>query len=178
MPSYDEKEKEVLELEVRRKIFNVVRNFAGCHLREIQRTAKMSFGGVSYHLAYLERHQLIKTEKDGRNIRYFPMNLSFEDERLLSLLRQKSVRTMLLFIFSNEGCTHIQIVSSLKLSASTITWHLKKLLLSGIISENKMGKFKTYILNIPKARIMNLLIFYRESFLDKLVDGLIDLWEY
>ena len=137
----------------------------------------MSFGSVSYHLSYLKKHKLIKEEKDGNNVRYFPLDVPIGEEKLLMLLRQRSVRTILLFIFANEGCSHQQIVSSIRLSPSTITWHLKKLLDSEIIKSNKEGKYKKYFLNVSKKKIMDLLISYRESFFDNLVNGLIELWE-
>ncbi len=34
-----------------------------------------------------------------------------------------------------------------------------------------------YSLSIPKERIIKLLITYRESFLDNLVEGFLELWE-
>ncbi|HSU72321.1 MAG TPA: winged helix-turn-helix transcriptional regulator [Candidatus Binatia bacterium] len=169
--------KEILELDVRRRIFDIVRSFAGCHLREIQRSARLSFGSASYHLSYLEKHHLIKAEKYGKHVRYFSQDVSADDGQLLSLLRQKSVRSILVFLVLHEGCTHQEIVSALGLSASTITWHVKKLLDARIVAVRTRGKFNSYSLIVPKERIMTLLISYKESFLDKLVDGLIDAWE-
>ena len=130
---YTKEQQEVLELEIRRKIYEIVTQCAGCHFREIQRAAKLSFGSVSYHLSYLRKHNLIREEKDGKNVRYFPLDISGEQKKLLTLLRQRSLRNILLFIFSNEGCSHQKIVSSVKLSPSTTTWHLKKLIFSFIL---------------------------------------------
>jgi predicted transcriptional regulator len=137
----------------------------------------MSFGLVSYHISYLIKHNLVREEKDGHYIRYFPANGHITDEKLLSLLRQRSVRTILLFIVTHEGCNHQEISSSVNLSPSTTTWHLKKLLDSDIIISDKKDKCKAYSLNIPKEEIVGLLKEYRESFFDSLVDGLIDLWK-
>lgn len=166
-----------MNLESRRKIYDVVHDNAGSHLREIQRVAGMSFGLVSYHISYLLKHNLIREEKDGHYIRYFPADANSNDEKLLSLLRQRSVRTILLFIVTHEGCNHQEISSSVHLSPSTTTWHLKKLLERNIITANKKDKCKIYHLNIPKEEIVDLLREYRASFFDSLVDGLIDLWE-
>ena len=178
MPSNSyEEQPAALQLEARKKIFDVVRKNAGCHLREIQRVAGLSFGSASYHLSYLKKHNLINEETDGKNIRYFPLDFPVKNEKLLMLLRQRSVRTILLFIFGNEGGTHQQITSSVKLSPSTVTWHLKKLLDTGIIRSGKQGRYKRYFLCIPKGEIMDLLISYKESFFDSLVDGIIELWE-
>jgi len=171
------KSNEALNLESRRKIYEVVKDHAGSHLREIQRVAGKSFGSVSYHLAYLLKHRLIREERDGNYVRYFPTNADIGDEKLLSLLRQRSVRTILLFIVTHGGCNHKEISSSVNLSPSTTTWHLKKLLESNIIISNKKDKCKVYSLNVPPGKIVGLLKEYQESFFDTLVDGLLDLWE-
>ena len=168
---------EVLELESRRKIYEVVRQHAGSHMREIQRASGLSFGMVSYHLSYLVRHNLIKEEKDGSYVRFYPVTIDAKEEKLLALLRQRSVRTILIFIVTHEGCSHQDISTGVKLSPSTTTWHLKKLINNGIVISDKKIKGKEYSLGIPKERITNLLLTYRESFLDTLVDGLLELFE-
>jgi predicted transcriptional regulator len=167
----------VLDLESRKNIYNVVMANAGSHMREIQRASGMSFGLVSYHLSYLAKYNLIKEARDGNHIRYYPITFDINDERLLALLRQRSVRTILLFILTHEGCSHQEICSEVHLSPSTITWHLNKLIDGGIVISDKKSNGKTYSLVIPKERIIKLLITYRESFLDNLVEGLLTLWE-
>lgn len=167
----------VLELESRKKIYEIVRQYAGSHMREIQRISGMPFGMVSYHLSFLGKHNLIREEKDGNYVRYYPASLEKCDEKLLGLLRQRSVRTILLYIMGNEGCSHQQISEGVRLSPSTITWHLKKLTDHGIVRAEKRIKEKAYFLAVPEERIVNLLICYRESFIDTLVDGFLDLWE-
>jgi len=167
----------VLELDSRKKIYEIVDQYAGCHMREIQRISGLSFGMVSYHLTFLCKYNLIREEKDGNYVRYYPNTLEKHDEKLLGLLRQRSVRTILMFIIDNEGCSHQQISEGVHLSPSTTTWHLKKLIDNGIIISDRRIKGKAYYLGIPRDRVINLLISYRESFVDTLVDGFLDLWE-
>ncbi len=168
---------EPLGLETRRKIYALVEAHAGSHFREIQRKSGLSHGSAAYHLSFLRKRGLIREEKDGNNLRYFTTENAIEDEKLLMLLRQQSVRAILLHVFSHEGCTHRQISLAVHLSPSTTTWHLKKLLKSGIIKSRKKSKFKTYFLNVSQKHIMKLLITYKESFVDNLVDGLVALWD-
>lgn len=78
----------MLDLESRRKIYDIVGQYAGYHMREIRRASGMSFGMVSYHLSNLQKHRLIREEQDGNYLRYFPFTLGIHDEKLLSLLRQ------------------------------------------------------------------------------------------
>lgn len=174
--SFTEKER-ILELDVRRKLYRLVHRYAGCHFREIERKSGLSTGSVKYHLDYLARHNLIKQEKEGNNLRYFPINVKSQSAALLGLLRQRSVRNILLFILIHENCNHEQIVESVSLSPSTVSWHLKKLEYANIINSVKEGRFKSYSIQIEKEEIIKLLIIYRKSFLDILVDRVIEMWE-
>jgi predicted transcriptional regulator len=172
----NENEKKVLELDTRRKIFEVVNKFAGSHFKEIERKSNLPSGTVKYHLAYLTKRGLISETKDGSNIRYFPRQFKSENKKLLSLLRQKTIRNILLFVLTHSDCNHEQIVNAVKLSPSTVTWHLKKMEENNIIKSVKNGRKTFYTIIIDKEEIINLLITYQDSFLDSLVDRVIEMW--
>ena len=152
------------------------KKFAGCHFREIERKSKLSTGSVNYHLSYLNKNGLIKEEKSGNNTRYFPKEFKSENNKLLGLLRQKSIRRILVYIITNKNCYHEQIVSFVKLSPSTVSWHLKKLEEEKIIGFVKKGRKTYYNLLISKDEIVNLLIIYKEGFFDSLVNNVIETW--
>jgi predicted transcriptional regulator len=172
-----EREKEILEIEARKAIYDTVKNSSGCHFREIERRSGLSTGSVKYHLDYLTRNGLITIQKDGGNIRYFPISFNTGNKRLLGLLRQNSIRKVLLFMLSNHDINHEQIVDHVKLSPSTVSWHLKKLEEGGIIKSARKGRKTFYGLAIDRKEIMNLLITYKESFFDSMVDNAIEMWE-
>jgi|LGVF01.1.fsa_nt_gb predicted transcriptional regulator len=173
----DEEKKKMLELDVRRKIYEIVKKFAGCHFREIERKSGLSTGSVSYHLHYLARHGLIKEEKEGNKSHYFPVDFKSKNIKLLVLLRQKSVREILLFILTHDNCGHKEIVQSVGLSPSTVSWHLKKLEENNIVKFTKHGRKTSYHIVIDEEEIIYLLITYKKSFLDTMVDRVIEMWE-
>lgn len=173
----DEKDKKVLELDARRKIYEVVKRFAGCHFREIERKSNLPTGTVKYHLSYLTRGGLIKEEKEGNNLRYFPKEFKSENKKLLGLLRQKKGREIILFILTHNNCNHEQIVQAVNVSPSTVSWHLKKLEENNIVGFIKKGRKTYYNLLVDKEEIIKLLITYQESFLDSLVDRVLEMWE-
>src|SRR3989344_2436686 len=144
----DKKEKKILELKARRKIYEVVREFAGCHFREIERKSNLSTGLVRYHLSFLAKQGLIKEDKD-------------KNKKLLGLLRQKSVREIVLFILAHSDCNHEQIVQTVKVSPSTVSWHLKKLIENKIITYVKIGRKTNYKLLIDEEDIIKLLTIYK-----------------
>lgn len=172
----DEKEKKILELEVRKKIYTVVKEFPGCHFREIERKIGLSTGSVSYHLDYLTKRGLIKEDKEGNNSRYFTRGFKSENKKMMGLLRQESVRKILIFLLTNNQGNHEQIVDFVKLSSSTVSWHLKKLENEHIIRFIKHGRKTCYDLLIDREEIISLLITHRESFLDTLVDNVVEMW--
>ncbi len=169
-------EKNVLELGARRKIYETVSKYAGCHFREIERKSELSAGTVKYHLHFLTKHSLITLEKEGNNLRYFPKEFKPQNKLLMGLLRQESIRRIILFILINEGCAQESIIASVKLSPSTVSWHIRKLEDAKIIRSEKKGRTKSYLLLSDKNELMNLLITHKESFLDKIVDNVIEMW--
>lgn len=177
MEPLSESEKQVLELATRKKIFEVVRKFAGCHFREIGRKSGLPTGTVKYHLAYLAKHELVREERDKNNVRYFPKEFTLGSQKLLSLLRKGKVREIILFILQNPGCNHNQIVSAVHVSPSTVSWHLRTLEESGVVGSRKEGRKTFYRLVINEEEIISLLTTYQQSFLDELVDRVIEMWE-
>lgn len=171
--SMDE-DRRVLELEMRRRIYIAVRDCAGCHLREIERRTGESAGAVSYHINYLKRHGLLKQEKDGNKVRYFPSE--FPGGMLMGMLRQGSVRRIILQIVANDGCSQNDIVQSVHLAPSTVSWHLSKLLENGIVKSVKRGRNTHYMLTSDRKEVMKLLITYKDSFLDKILDNAVEMW--
>ncbi len=176
MPYLSDKDKKILELETRKKIYLVIKKFAGSHFREIQRKSELAVGSVQYHLHYLVKNGLVKEIKKDNNLVYFPREFTSGNTALLSFLRQESIRKIILFIMINKGCNHEQIVKYVGLSPSTISWHLKKLQQQGIIKADKKGRKTFYRLSCDEQTIINLLITYQESFVDTLVDRVIEMW--
>ncbi len=171
------KNNEILELETRKNIYELVKRFAGCHFKEIVRKSKLSNGLVSYHLHYLVKHGLIKQEKKDNSVVYFPIDFKPENSKILRLLRQKNMRNIILFILTNGNCKHGKIVHFTHLSPSTVTWYLKKLEEEEMIISTRRGRTKTYKLVVDKEDVLNLLITYKESFFDSLVDNIVETWD-
>jgi predicted transcriptional regulator len=165
-----------LELDIRRNIYELVSKFAGCHFRELERKSNLATSTLRYHLHYLTKNKLISESKEGNNIRYFPKDFK-ANKIVLGLLRQKSIRQILLHILLNNNCNHEEIVSKVQLSPSTVSWHLKKLEENNIIGFVKDGRKTKYNLLIDKNEIINLLITYQESFLDSIVNNIIEIWD-
>ena len=167
---------EILELELRNKIFNLVSRYAGSHLRELERKSNIPYSTLKYHLHFLARHDLI-IEKTGKgNVLYYPKTVKPEDMELLGLLRQKNIRKILLFLLNHNNCTLKELEEFTGLAPSTVSWYLNDLINRGIIRKRNLGNKTIYELNYSKEKIMKVLIAYKESFVDTLIDKTIEMW--
>ncbi len=167
----------ILELDNRKKVYNLVKKFAGCHFRDLEKKSELPMSTIRYHLSYLSRHNFIQEKKEGNYIRYFPNEFESKNKNLLGLLRQKKVREIIIFILINPNCNHKQIAEAVDISSSTVSWHLRKLVDKHIVGFVNKGRETFYNLLIDKEEIIKLLITYQESFLDSLVDRVIEMWE-
>jgi predicted transcriptional regulator len=169
---------EALIQEARKKIFDEIQNTPGIHFREIQRRTNLAVGTLQYHLNYLEKKRLVKTEKKGKFLRYYSIREKSDDSEriLLSFLRQQSTRRILLFILTQGNATNLEISHELKLSPSTVSWHLNNLSENNIISKRKLGRESVYFVLEPE-KLATITIGHQKSFVDELVDGFIALWD-
>ena len=165
-----------LSLETRRKIYNLIKSRPGLHKREIARIIGMSLSTIDYHLHYMEKKELVESRSDGKYKRYFVKEKGKkENKRLFAMLRQEVPRRILIFLLSHPNAIHKEICEHIGKAPSTISFHMKKLIKEGIVEEIPHGKEKAYVVK-NKDEVIDLLITYKESFVDKAVDRFLDAW--
>lgn len=165
-----------LDIEARKKIYLAAKKYAGSHFRAIVRASGLSLGSVQHHLHALVKFGLLKEQRRGNNIIYLPIELGSSDAKLLSLLRQAQLRKILLFLLTNIRPSQEEIARFIGISPSTLSHHLNILIQQGIVSAKKDGRKTLYSIMCDKKSLMNLLITHQESFLDTLVDRVIETW--
>lgn len=167
-----------LELDVRKRVYNCVRKSPGLHFREIQRRTNLATGSVDYHLHFLHKNGLVRTEKAGKFLRYYPTDISYgkEEKELLNLLRQETIRHIIIYIIDHKRVNATKIAEEIGISSSNLSRYLNMLLDKNIITQKKKGRFRFY--SVPeKEKIISALITHKTSFLDKIVDRFISAWE-
>ena len=173
---YSEKQMEALDLNIRRFLYSLIQEAPGLHFRELQRRTKTATGQLTYHLDYLQKVDLIKTNRSGEFLRFYPSNLNDERIAILKLVRQKSMRHLVLYLSEKNNCNCEQLVGALHLAPSTISWHLGKLIHSKIVEKKSENKTSVFSIACPQL-VKQVLLEYQESFMDKLVDQFIEMWE-
>ena len=167
---------EAVVLTPRDKIYsNIVQN-PGLHFREIQRRTNIATGALQYHIEYLKKKSFIREEKEGKFSRFYALNSQVKDSKLMNLLRQESVRKIILFLMNKRRANLHSISQGVSLGLSTTSFHLQKLVTSAVVLE-KHTDGKVFFSIKDKESVLVMLLDYRESFLDILVDNFIDTWE-
>lgn len=167
---------EAIALTPRDKIYSTIVKNPGLHFREIQRRTNIATGALQYHLDYLKKKSFIREEKEGKFSRFYSLNSRGVNSKLMNLLRQDSVRKIILFLMNKRKASLHSISKEVNLGVSTTSFHLQKLISGGVVIEkHQNGKVFFYLKD--KESILLLLFEYKESFLDYLVDNFIDVWE-
>jgi predicted transcriptional regulator len=170
------KKEDTLLLDLRKNIYSAIEKFPGIHFRELHRKINTGTGNLEYHLNYLQKANLIKVEKFGGHKRFYSLGLNDYERKILAILRQKNFRKIILKLLNSKTVIHKNIANYLKMSPSSVTWYLNKLIERNILAVTEKGREKYYQLK-DKNEIIKIIINYKESFLDKLVDKFVDTWE-
>ncbi len=167
---------DALLLEVRKKIYNSLKRSPGLHFRELQRRTKLATGSLQYHLDYLLKRHLLKQEKDLKFTRFYLVRDSFENQKEMNVLRQESLRKIVLLLLEKKRANNSQVSRWIGVSPSTASWHLSKLVEKGIVEKTKKGRKTVYTLIEPE-KAKEILVKYKRSFLDEMVDNFVEVWQ-
>ncbi len=164
-----------IELETRRRIYDFVVANPGSHLRAIKDELDMPMGQLEYHLQYLEKRGLLDSKEDRYYKRFYPAEMSATDRRLLSAIRQEKPRQIVLIVLQGPGIDHKALQKEMGIGASSLSFYMKDLIAKEVIEKKREGRRSLYTVNDPD-RIVKLLITYRPSFLDTMVDRFLETW--
>ena len=167
---------EALNLENRRRIYEMISANPGTHVREMERSLNMQPGLLSYHLDYLEKRKLVRAEDDGHRKMYFISDRFIEkDRRTLGALRQDSPRKILIHLLVHGPTSFQDLQAEMGVAKSTLSYHLKRLRGIRVIDVSKMEKVMVYRVE-DGDRVADLLIGIQESLSCDAVDRFADIW--
>lgn len=166
---------DALDLESRRTIYELIRSRPGTFLREMERELGMQVGMLSYHLRVLTEAGMIRAEQEGNHLRYFPADgFVLNDRKALSHLRNRTARAILIHVLDRGSIGFSELLILVRVSKSTLSYHLKRLAAAGLIKMNKGDG--TVISAADPDRLINLLVWVREDVERDSADALIDVW--
>ena len=169
--------KDPLDLESRKKIYEIIRHNPGLHYRELERKSGFMSGTIEYHLNYLENEDLIIGISESGYTRYFikDARLTSHEKRIISFLRQELPRGIILYLIQHDEVHQGEIAKHFSVTPVSISYHLKRLEKNEIVTGKKIGRKKFYSV-IEPDKVVVLLIIFRQSFVDVLVDSFLQFW--
>jgi len=169
-------EEKALDLETRKRIFEYVSLNPGVHFRELQRSLDLPVGALDYHVKYLEKHELLATKQEGHYTRYYPRNrFDPSSKSILAFLRQDLPRGIIIFLLKNPRSTHGGILVNFRATGATLSYHLKRMSENNLLKAEKSGRETFYEISEPE-KVADLLVTYRRSFMDELVESFAAAW--
>ena len=119
---------QILELEIRRKIYHFISKYPGLHFREICRKLDIPRSTLSYHLKYLEKRKLISSKHECIYTRFYVINENGAGyNKLLHFLRQDTPRNILLYMLTYISASQAELSEAIEKHPTTIMTHLKRL---------------------------------------------------
>ncbi len=168
--------KNKFELETRRVIFELVNEVPGLHFREIMRRLGISTGNLTYQLNYLVKHGIIIIVEDENLKRYYPSGkLNEKEKRILGVLRNETSRGLVLFVLLNPNSEFSKIAENFDLKLSKVSYYLNKLVDKEILRKVRKGRNVIYNV-VDEVIVANVLITYKPTFMDAVVDSFIEAW--
>lgn len=169
----------VLEFEKRKKIYKLILEKPGLHLRGLERRTDFSFGALRYHLDYMVKRGLITSGSGKGYSRYYVSNnVGNGDKVLLSAFRQPVLRKMFVIfllcedkkIFFKEDFKDLPFLrnwydpqkSVILKHRTTLEFHLKKLVEINVLEVVKV-KRKTGYRFVCADEIWDFLVRYSDA---------------
>lgn len=148
----------------------------GIRYRELLRLTGLVNGVLTYHLAALERANVIKVIRESRMTRYYLVSVSDQESAILKFIRREPIRQILLFVLEHDLCTFNEIVDHTQKAPSTVSSHLMRLREAGVILI-RHGEYHQLYRVAESELVAEVLSKYTTSFVDKVVDNYTEMLE-
>lgn len=163
----------------RKRIYDLIWQYPGIHMREIHRLTGSDLSLAEYHLNQLQKQGAITSFEQGGYRRFFPLAsperpLTHDDRRILGLLRQEAPFAIVMLLLDRGTVQHKDLAVDVGLSKSALTYQLRKLETAGVVRKTPRGEQRGFSLQDP-GRIRQLLQYYRPT--PDLVDEYGRLWD-
>jgi DNA-binding transcriptional ArsR family regulator len=163
----------------------------GIRYRELLRLINSSNGVLSYHINRLEKMDLVIVERSARMTRFFPRNISDEIMGVMGSLRNQTSYEIIKLLHDRGPISQQEIIKYTRKAASTISWHMKKLLDDNIVcikdkniiydGNNDVGiktqHKKLNLYELLNRNIVNGLIYKTNNYIDSTINNYSDIMD-
>jgi len=165
-----------LEDSRRVQILEFIKANPGSHLRGIKRELNLAMGVLQYHLRRLEKDQSIISRRRGLYKRFYKrLDFEVEEQEILGVLFQETERDLLLYLLKTPDATQKELSEFAHISASSTSWHMKRLVQAGLVKSRRQGSFVYYVAKGDPVKILTLLKSYHPRIWERWAGRLADL---
>jgi len=171
--------------ELQQKLLLSIDKNPGIRYRELLRLINSSNGVLSYHIDRLEKMDLVIVERRARMTRFFPRNISNEIMGVMGFLRNQTSYEIIKLLYDRGPISQQEIINYTRKAASTISWHMKKLLDDNIVcikdkniiydGNNDVGiktqHKKLNLYDLLNRNIVNGLIYKTNNYIDSTINN-------
>lgn len=161
----------------RKKIYEYIQEHPSSHLRQIGRNLDLAMGDIQYQLNVLEKSGHVVSKRMGLYKRFYPSKIFGEMQKeIIATLSQETPRKILLVLLQKPGVSQGEIAMFAKVSAPTITWHMKRLIEAGVVKAHPEGRTVKYYISDSANEVEKLMKSYHPSFWERWADRFADVW--
>ncbi|MCW4046314.1 MAG: winged helix-turn-helix transcriptional regulator [Candidatus Bathyarchaeota archaeon] len=161
----------------RKKIYDYIQEHPGSHLREIGRNLNLAIGDIQYQLNVLEKTGYVISKRKGIYKLFYPSKIFGERQKdIMGTLSQETPRRILLLLLQKPGASHGEVARFAKVSAPTVTWHMKRLINEGLVEAHREGRSMKYYIGYSASDIEKVMKSYHPMFWERWADRFAEVW--
>ena len=155
------------------KLISIIKKNPGIQFREIMRTTGLKNGVLSHHLGKLERDGVVKAHRGPRQVRFYPLEITEYDSKIIKALRRSTPREIISSLILNEKLEFQAIVKNVERSPSTVSLYLSQLVADNVVLVKLEGRKKTYSIK-DRFAVDKLIEEYHPTMVDKQAESFAD----
>ena len=155
-------------------IIETIKKNPGIRFTEIMNNVGVKNGVLSHYVRKLEDAGSIHADRSPRVVRFYSPDLSPEEQKLVTRLRQETPKRILVVLLKTKQLTFKQIVATIKKSPATVSFYLSALVRDEIVSIRRSDKKSYYFIAKPE-RILVLIDEYHPDIVQKTSENFADI---
>ncbi len=158
------------------KLVEIIEKNPGIKFREIMRATGLMNGVLSHHLGKLEKMGSVKVQRDTGLTRYYTLDISEDQSKIISALRQDTQRKIIHTLMVNkDGLEFNEIVKSIGKASSTVSLYLSQLVENKVVQIFLAERKRKYRI-FDRNTVDKLIEEYHPGMLDKPINGFVDVF--
>lgn len=133
---------ELLENNVRQQIFQLIQENPGINVSEISRRLDIAWGTATHHLHKLRQEKMVGIRVASNQKCYFPNGGTYTPREMdvMSVTKHPTAKQIAEFLIRNGPQSHGAIVEALGLTPALVSFHMQKLVGTGIVARHREGR--------------------------------------